>query len=134
MNEKEYRDRCEAVLSKELPVESPDELMKAAVEVESLGYLATKFQAMAERRLREAEVSMMNERAKAYNEVVGKTAPERQAKVDALTAELAGEIATLESLVKFYRNLSALIDRRVGLAQSTLANFSAQIKAGIITR
>lgn len=134
MNEEEYRDRCEAVLSKELPVESPDELMKAAVEVESLGYLATKFQAMTERRLREAEVSMMNERAKAYNEVVGKTAPERQAKVDALTAELAGEIATLESLVKFYRNLSVLIDRRVGLAQSTLANFSAQIKAGIITR
>lgn len=134
MDEKAYRAKCEEVLSKELPVESPDELMKAAVEVEALGYLATKFQATSERKLREAEVLMMNERAKSYNEVEGKTAPERQAKVEAMTSELAGEIAMLESLVKFYRNLSVLIDRRVGLAQSTLANFSAQIKAGIITK
>lgn len=134
MDEKEYRAQCEVVLSKELPVENPDELMKAAVEVEALGYLATKFQAKAEMKLRDAEVQMMNERAKSYNGVEGRTAEERKAKVDALTAELASQIATFESLVKFYRNLSVLIDRRVGLAQSTLANFSAQIKAGIITR
>ena len=134
MDEKEYRAQCEVILSKELPVENPDELMKAAVEVEALGYLATKFQAKAEMKLRDAEVQMMNERAKSYNGVEGRTAEERKAKVDALTAELAGQIATFESLVKFYRNLSILIDRRVGLAQSTLANFSAQIKAGIITR
>ena len=65
MDEKEYRAKCEEVLGKELPVESPDELMKAVVEVEALGYLATKFQATSERKLREAEVMMMNERAKA---------------------------------------------------------------------
>jgi hypothetical protein len=134
MDEKEYRAKCEEVLGKELPVESPDELMKAVVEVEALGYLATKFQATSERKLREAEVMMMNERAKAYNEVEGKTAPERQAKVDAMTSELAGQIAMLESLVKYYRNISILIDRRAGLSQSILSNFSAQIKAGIIAR
>ena len=108
--------------------------MKAVVEVEALGYLATKFQATSERKLREAEVMMMNARAKAYNEVEGKTAPERQAKVDAMTSELAGQIAMLESLVKYYRNISILIDRRAGLSQSILSNFSAQIKAGIIAR
>ena len=134
MDEKEYREKCEEVLGKELPVESPDELMKAVVEVEALGYLATKFQATSERKLREAEVMMMNARAKAYNEVEGKTAPERQAKVDAMTSELAGQIAALESLVKYYRNISILIDRRAGLSQSILSNFSAQIKAGIIAR
>jgi len=134
MDEKEYRAKCEEVLGKELPVESPDELMKAVVEVEALGYLATKFQATSERKLREAEVMMMNERAKAYNEVEGKTAEERRAKVDALTAELAGQISMLESLVKYYRNISILIDRRAGLSQSILSNFSAQIKAGIIAR
>ena len=134
MDEKEYRAKCEEVLGKELPVESPDELMKAVVEVEALGYLATKFQATSERKLREAEVMMMNERAKAYNEVEGRTSEERKAKVDALTAELAGQIAMLESLVKYYRNISILIDRRAGLSQSILSNFSAQIKAGIIAR
>ena len=47
MTEEQYVAKCEELLSSELPVESPDELMKAAVQVESLGYLATKFQAQA---------------------------------------------------------------------------------------
>ena len=62
MSEEEYVAKCEELLSKELPVESPDELMKAAVEVESLGYLATKFQARAEKELRQADVELMQER------------------------------------------------------------------------
>ena len=107
--------------------------MKAAVEVESLGYLATKFQARAEKELRQADVELMAARAEAYNTVEGKTAPERQAKVESLVRHQVETVAAYESRIKFYRNLSALIDRRVGLAQSTLANFSAQIKAGIIT-
>ncbi len=133
MGEEEYIARCEELLSHELPVESPDELMKAAVEVESLGYLATKFQAKAERALRGAEVELITERAKAYNEVEGKTGEERKAKVDNFTKTQLDAISAYESKVKFYRNLSVLIERRVGLAQSTLANFSAQIKAGILT-
>ncbi len=133
MSEEDYVAKCEELLSKELPVESPDELMKAAVEVESLGYLATKFQARAEKELRQADVELMAARAEAYNVVEGKTAPERQAKVDELVRHQIETVAAYESRIKFYRNLSALIERRVGLAQSTLANFSAQIKAGIIT-
>lgn len=133
MSEEEYITKCEELLSKELPVESPDELMKAAVEVESLGYLATKFQARAEKELRQADVELMAARAEAYNIVEGKTAPERQAKVESHVRHQVETVAAYESRIKFYRNLSALIDRRVGLAQSTLANFSAQIKAGIIT-
>ena len=133
MSEEEYIAKCEELLSKELPVESPDELMKAAVEVESLGYLATKFQARAEKELRQADAELMAARAEAYKTVEGKTAPERQAKVESLVRHQVEAVASYESRIKFYRNLSALIDRRVGLAQSTLANFSAQIKAGIIT-
>lgn len=133
MSEEEYVAKCEELLSKELPVESPDELMKAAVEVESLGYLATKFQARAEKELRQADVELMAARAEAYNIVEGKTAPERQAKVENHVRHQVETVAAYESRIKFYRNLSALIERRVGLAQSTLANFSAQIKAGIIT-
>lgn len=133
MKEEEYLVKCEELLSKELPVESPDELMKAAVEVEALGYLATKFQARAEAELRKADVELIAARAEAYNKVEGKTAEERKAKVDNLTRHQAEVVDAYESRIKFYRNLSALIDRRVGLTQSTLANFSAQIKAGIIT-
>ena len=133
MSEEEYVAKCEELLSKELPVESPDELMKAAVEVESLGYLATKFQARAEKELRQADVELMAARAEAYNIVEGKTAPERQAKVENHVRHQVETVAAYESRIKFYRNLSALIERRVGLAQSTLANFSAQVKAVIIT-
>ena len=133
MTEEQYVAKCEELLSSELPVESPDELMKAAVQVESLGYLATKFQAQAEKELRHADVELLAARAEAYNTVDGKTAPERQAKVESLVRRQVEAVASYESRIKFYRNLSALIDRRVGLAQSTLANFSAQIKAGIIT-
>ena len=133
MTEEQYVAKCEELLSSELPVESPDELMKAAVQVESLGYLATKFQAQAEKELRQADVELLAARAEAYNTVEGKTAPERQAKVESLVRRQVEAVAAYESRIKFDRNLSALIDRRVGLAQSTLANFSAQIKAGIIT-
>ena len=134
MDEKSYRQRCEELLTKELPIESPDELMKAAMEIEAMGYLATVFQARAEKHHAELEKLMTTSRANAYNEVTGKTAPERMSKVDCLVGDIAEQLALTESKVKFYRNLSALIDRRVGLAQSTLANMSAQIKAGIITR
>ena len=84
MTEEQYVAKCEELLSSELPVESPDELMKAAVQVESLGYLATKFQAQAEKELRQADVELLAARAEAYNTVEGKTAPERQAKVESL--------------------------------------------------
>ena len=132
MDEQEYVKRCEEILATPLSVETPDELMKAAVETESLGYLATKFQARAEKNLRQAELENMAARATAYNSVVGKTAEERRAKVDDLTKSQSEAVSLYESRVKFYRNLSALIERRVGLTQSILANFSAQIKAGII--
>lgn len=134
MDENSYRQRCEELLTKELPVESPDELMKAAMEIEAMGYLATVFQARAEKHHAELDKLMTTSRANAYNEVTGKTAPERLAKVDCLVGDIAEQLALTESKIKFYRNLSVLIDRRVGLAQSTLANMSAQIKAGIITR
>lgn len=134
MTEEAYVTKCEELLTKELPIDTPDELMKAAAEVESMGYLAIVFQAKTEKYLAELTKLMTETRANAYNEVTGKTAPERQAKVDNLTSEVAEKIALAESKIKYYRNLSVLIDRRVGLAQSTLANMSAQIKAGIITR
>lgn len=134
MTEEAYRKKCEELLTKQLPVDSPEELMRAAVEIEALGYLATVFQARAENHHAELDKLMTTSRANAYNEVTGKTAPERLAKVESLVSDIALQLAHTETKVKFYRNLSALIDRRVGLTQSTLANMSAQIKAGIITR
>lgn len=134
MTEEAYVAKCEELLTKELPIDTPDELMKAAAEIEAMGYLATVFQAKTEKYHAELAKLMTGARANAYNEVTGKTAAERQAKVDSLTSDIDEKISLAESKIKYYRNLSVLIDRRVGLAQSTLANMSAQIKAGIITR
>lgn len=134
MTEEEYVKKCEEVLTSLLPVESPDELMKASMEVESLGYLATKYQARSEGRLRAAELDLINAKANVFPNVSGRTAEERKVAVDKLVSDKIAKVEEQESLVKFYRNLSVLIERRVGLAQSMLANFSAQIKAGILSK
>lgn len=132
MDELEYIKKSEELLSRELPVGSPDELMKAAMAIESLGYMAIKLQSRYEKELIQKEMLISNKRAEAYSTSTGKTVELRKAEVDAKVSELVKEAEDYERMIKFYKNLSSLIDRRVGLVQSTLANYSAQIKAGII--
>lgn len=131
-SEDEFLVSVDQFLGTELDIDDPTALATAIVKVESLAYGATYFQAKYERDLRQQERAREQKVASLYREKIpGKTAPERQAYIDDALVDITDSITECQIKIKLYKNFSSIIERRIGLAQSILANLSAQIKAGI---
>lgn len=130
--ESEYEELVEKYLGTELNIDDPTALTECIVKVESLAYGATYMQEFYERLLRHYEREREEKLASLYKDgVPGKTAPERQAYIDKELAAHTDVVSDCQRKIKLYRSYASIIERRIGLAQSILANLSAQIKAGI---
>jgi hypothetical protein len=129
MNKESYKDRLEEVLTVPLDTESPDNLYKQATIIESLSYLAIKYQAEAEVRATTAE-SRMRQAGKAISEYNG-TATDRKMKWEADCAPLFEEAENARTEARYWLNIGKAIERKVILAQSVLSNITASVKAGI---
>ena len=129
MNLETYKQKLEEVLTAPLDTESPDNLFKQATVIESLNYLAIKYQAEAEQRATEAE-SRIRQSGKAICEYHG-TAADRKIKWEADCAPLYREAQNAQTEAKYWLSIGRAIERKVILAQSILANITASMKAGI---
>ena len=125
----EFKSRLETVLTTPLDVDNPDNLFKQATVIESLSYLAIKYQADAEIRATQAE-SRLRQSGKFICEYSG-TATDRKTKWEADCSPLFEEAETARSEARFWLNIGKAIERKVILAQSVLSNITASVKAGI---
>lgn len=56
---------------------------------------------------------------------------EKAIQLDAKVATLLKEIEETEATMKYWRATSKLIENKISLAQSILANITSQVKAGL---
>ena len=59
------------------------------------------------------------------------TQMEKTVQLEAKLAPLLKEIESTEALMKYWRATSKLIENKISLAQSILANITSQVKAGL---
>lgn len=59
------------------------------------------------------------------------TQMEKTIQLEAKLAPLLKEIESTEALMKYWRATSKLIENKISLAQSILANITSQVKAGL---
>lgn len=122
-----YKKRCEELLQAELQVEDPLTLSKQLAEIESLGYMACRLQAETELKLSSLTKDEAIARAEAMKNATGNI-PEKEAYVDGALATITGEISGAETEIRYYKNLSKVIENKISLGQSVLSNISSQIK------
>ena len=127
-SQEHFEDTMQEILSTEIPTEQPEELYKFAAKVECYSYYLAKRQAECERQL------AANERALAETKrqipLYKGTANDRQSLWEAETAILNSAVELSKSDVRYYKNLSSVLENKVSLIQSILSNISASIKAG----
>lgn len=129
MNLEEYKKRLEEVLVAPLDADDPEHLYKQAAAIESLSYLAIKFQNEAERRASKAEAAM-RQSGKFIADYHG-TATDRKIKWEADCAPLYEEAENARSDARYWNSVGRAIERKTTLSQSILSNITASIKAGI---
>jgi len=56
---------------------------------------------------------------------------EKTVQLEAKLSHLLKEIEETEALMKYWRGVSKLIENKISLAQSILANITSQVKAGL---
>ena len=129
MNLDEYKQKLEEVMVAPLDTEDPEHLYRQAAVIESLSYLAIKFQGEAERRASKAE-AQMRQTGKYIANYDG-TAADRKIKWEADCAPLYEEAENARSDARYWNNVGRAIERKTTLCQSILSNITASIKAGI---
>lgn len=127
-SQEHFENTMQEVLSKEIPTENPEELYKFAAIIESYAYYLVKRQAIAERTLAELEKNLNQKKAK-IKDFTG-TAADRLACWEQDQALGISLIEFAKSDVKYYRNLSRMLENKISLIQSILGNITSSIKAG----
>ena len=74
--------------------------------------------------------TLRDEKLKNLSSLTG-TAMEKTIQLEAKLAPLLKEIESTEALMKYWRGVSKLIENKISLAQSVLANITSQVKAGL---
>ena len=73
---------------------------------------------------------MRDEKLKELSNLSG-TAMEKTIQLEAKLSPLLKEIENTEATMKYWRATSKLIENKISLAQSILANITSQVKAGL---
>ena len=126
----EYKKKIQEVLQKPLTTDAPEELFKEVAVIESLSYLAVKLAANMEMEITRLNDTLMKEKEAKLGSVTG-TQMEKSIKLDAMLAETITSIDKCEVEMKYWRAIGKLIENKISLAQSVLANITSQVKAGM---
>lgn len=129
----EYLKNCEAVLGSSYTIDDPSGVATMVAKVESLAYLACKYQALAEQAWAKAKSEYEAAKAEALdklNKGEKMTALEKDVYMTTAVSPQRQRCDELESEVKRYRSLGRIIENKVSLAQSLLSNARSEIRAG----
>ena len=126
----EYKKRVQEILQKPLTTDSPEEVYKESALIESLAYLAVRQATLLEVKLTELNQTLREEKLKELSNLSG-TAMEKTIQLEAKLSPLLKEIESTEATMKYWRATSKLIENKISLAQSILANITSQVKAGL---
>lgn len=127
-NQEQFENEMHEFLLQEIPTEMPEELYKFAAKAESYTYYVAKQQSSCERKLAVHERALA-ETKKTMPQYKG-TAGDRLAQWESDTALLASEVELCKADVRYYKNLGKVLENKISLIQSILANITASIKAG----
>lgn len=126
----EYKRKIEEVLQAPLTTDSPDTLFKEVAVIESLAYLAVKWSGnMESQKSRQLE----DIRKKKQEVIVGLKGTQLE-KATALEAALATDLRIMDATeheIRYWKSIGKLIENKVSLAQSILANITSQIKSNM---
>ena len=126
----EYKQKVQEILQKPLTTDSPETVYKESAMIESLAYLAVRQATILEVKLTELNQRLREEKLTHLSELTG-TQMEKAIQLDAKVASLLKEIEETEATMKYWRATSKLIENKISLAQSILANITSQVKAGL---
>lgn len=126
----EYKQKVQEILQKPLTTDSPETVYKESAMIESLAYLAVRQATILEVKLTELNQKLREEKLTHLSELTG-TQMEKAIQLDAKVASLLKEIEETEATMKYWRATSKLIENKISLAQSILANITSQVKAGL---
>lgn len=126
----EYKQKVQEILQKPLTTDSPETVYKESAMIESLAYLAVRQATILEVKLTELNQKLREEKLTHLSELTG-TQMEKAIQLDAKVATLLKEIEETEATMKYWRATSKLIENKISLAQSILANITSQVKAGL---
>ena len=125
-----YKEKVKEVLQAPLSVDSPETMFNEVAVIESLAYLAVRLAAAAETKLSTLNEKLRKERDEYLGTVTG-TQMEKSIKLESLTSATLKEISNTEIEMKYWRSVGKLIENKISLAQSVLANITSQVKAGL---
>lgn len=126
----EYKKRIQEVLQVPLTTDSPETLFKEVATIESLSYLAVKLAAGMEMEIAKLNDTLRREKAENIGKATG-TQLEKGIQLEAASATTLNRIEKCEAEMKYWRAIGKLIENKVSLAQSILANITSQVKAGL---
>lgn len=130
MDLSEYKKKIQEVLQVPLTTDSPETLFKEIATIESLSYLAVRLAANTEVEIAKLNDSLRKERAENIGKATG-TQLEKNIQLEAASASTLNSIERCEAEMKYWRAIGKLIENKVSLAQSILANITSQVKAGL---
>ena len=126
----DYKKKVQEVLQAPLTTDSPESVYKESSLIESLAYLAVRQATVLETKLSELNKQLRDEKATNLEMLTG-TQMEKQIKLEGMLSPLLKEIEETEAAMKYWRGVSKLIENKISLAQSILANITSQVKAGL---
>lgn len=126
----EYKKKVAEILQAPLTTDSPESVYKESAIIESLAYLAVRQAAELETKLSELNKQLRDEK-EANLEMLTGTQMEKQIKLEGMLSPLLADIEKTEAAMRYWRGVSKLIENKISLAQSILANITSQVKAGL---
>lgn len=126
----DYKKKVQEVLQAPLTTDSPESVYKESAIIESLAYLAVRQAAELETKLSELNKQLRDEK-EANLEMLTGTQMEKQIKLEGMLSPLLADIEKTEAAMRYWRGVSKLIENKISLAQSILANITSQVKAGL---
>lgn len=130
MELEEYKKKIQEVLSTPLSTDSPENLYKESALIESMAYIAVRQAALMETKIANLNEILRDEKAKALPTLSGNQL-EKTIKIEALVSSTLKAIDEAETTMKYWKSVGKLIENKVSLSQSILANITSQIKANL---
>ena len=130
MNLEEYKQKIQEILSSPLSTDSPETLYKESAMIESMAYMAVRQTAIFETKIAALNETLRVEKDKILPTLSGNQL-EKTIKIEAATSSLIKEIDEAEATMKYWKSVGKLIENKISLSQSILANITSQIKANL---
>lgn len=130
MKLEEYKKKIELTLQVPLTTDAPETMFSELATIDSLSYLATQLAASMELKIAKLNEQLRREKDNNLAFVTG-TQVEKSIRLDAMSASTLNSIEKCEAEMKYWRTIGKLIENRISLGQSILANITSQIKSGM---